>query len=382
MLALLELSGRSTLFTGQRPFMLSLVTFLKKISAFPGFIGEFAEGILRSLLVHVISIEDCTEIEHSFACRQCYAINGQIFSFCSNDGDSRIAITVRGSYGVSSLSVYKRVSFKSSEPENNLKPSILRRSQIELDNLPPFPPFPPSPPPSTRSTALSFLSSIGLLLTDAPSIPLSLPITPRFLEALEQFDRSCVLPEFPISVVQVSPGAISYDNANHNSPRFQQFLADLGTTFSMTSCRFRFEVALQPVHRILIIFNESGFRVCREFSEHSCVRLAIVIEPVDSGMSKPVHMYRLTILKVAEAYYIPPFAIHKTRILPVKSLAKTVASCLYFLVAQCGSDKETELFKCELAAKILEQTVQRRENLTAILREFSVVKDAVETALE
>jgi hypothetical protein len=151
----------------------------------------------------------------------------------------------------------------------------------------------------------------------------------------------------------------------------------------MASCQFTFPVdsrkTLDTVH---IVFNESGLRINPTFGDNGSLKLAIIVEPSDTALTKPVQMYKISVMTSGEGCFITSLAPHRTHLVTVSSLPKTIASILFFLVAGCCSDQEQESFKCPLAEAFVAQTNHRQGLLDNMMKTFGVPKDVVETNLE
>jgi hypothetical protein len=369
LLMVLELVSRSSLFFGARSFFAPLVTFVRRISRQRGIVADLALVALSVLHTPPVTVAQARDLEKKSAFSRRFEVHGVVITLCENTDDDQVVLVVRGPAGLSIFEVLPAPGEREPEPEDGMKPTVLRRAQIDLSGGP-FPAFVEPPPLPPKSRALAFLSRLGLLEPESRVRPR--PLKAEATSLIDEFDKLCQPIQYPVPVACVVNDTIT----KGTSPGFAHFLTDLGESYSLGICEFAFTPLDTGIQRdFAVIFNDSGLRLSRCSPDLSKLRLVCVVEPMSEGLTRQVPLYRIRVAKASETYYVVPYTLRRARIVSAKNLGLALAVLFFFFVAQCEPDPGNDVPKCDLATRIVERAAQKENLLATIVREMTEDED-------
>jgi hypothetical protein len=330
-------------------------------------IGKLATLVGQVMRVPTVSLEELAAIEAKFSRKRRFILGACIVSVCDSPDSEEIALTARAWYGVTSFEIRElSIVAKHLPAESDLPANVLRRDQINLDEEKIFEKYEPPNDDETRDRGLKLLASMGIISHDKP-----VPLAEEAESVLAKFDELCSLIHIPVRICHVTDSSTSYTTEVPETPRFAQFLKDLGPRFPMGFFDFAFDGG-ETSNGILVIFNESNRKINTKFGENKALKLIMSVSMCDFGFTKPVRMYRLRIVKVNQGMVVMPFPVNKVRIVTVEHLALMVSAVVYFFCTKCRVDSGSDGAKSELATLLTERVEKREGFLNMMMQKFAV----------
>ncbi|OHS98607.1 hypothetical protein TRFO_34972 [Tritrichomonas foetus] len=437
LIALYELSKSTNIFIKHRsivpPVLSYLNTQMDKINI-SKWVKDLIEIVSDSILIPTISVNEMKEISQKYHSHKDYILNNRVVTFNENQNNRTFGTIVRGPFGISSFEIAEQsLPELQPAPENTLKENILHLSDIVFPDKSQFPEFKPNKTHEQRSCSKSFLISLGLassshVVHDSPpttstaslsnatlssgnshpsngsnsqrsgnlsksstSTNSSSPslsnlssfdtvfrppttLKPGYEEALTEFDECCELVPLEAKVTHVSLESDSLFSKIPETPRFNKFLTDLGSSFKMGTCVINY-CKETSANDILIVFNETGSRInTKLFKDDPNHHLIISVSPIYKTLTKSNLMYKVTIIRSTYQCLILPFPVKKPVILSKKSMSRLISVLCFFYFCQ-GKDEIGQAGKKGqneeppyLISKYIESAKNRIEKLENVIK--------------
>jgi len=133
---------------------------------------------------------------------------------------------------------------------------------------------------------------------------------------------------------------------------------------------------------VLIVFNEWRRKIDVQQFEKDRFGLIIAVSPAHIGLTRRVRMYRVSIIKARETFFIAPFRPKRTRIVCVERVGLTLGSVVFMYVARWAYNQTTCEASCTMANGCIRLCEKRRTLISEIVQSFGMEQDPMRTALE
>jgi hypothetical protein len=214
-------------------FFPALIAFIRRLRETAGFLGELAGFVLSVLHSPPVSVLQAREFEGKFSVTRRFEVHGILVTFCENQEDEKFGMIARTQAGISVFEITPTSGERDAEPEEGMKPTVVRRAQIDLSGGP-FQPFVQAPADPPRSRALAFLSRLGLLAPESRVRPTSW---------IENFDKLCQPIRSSVPIRSVVGDVIGTGRGE----AFTNFLNDIGSSYPFGICEFRIHAGRRTI---------------------------------------------------------------------------------------------------------------------------------------